>query len=165
MRWGYLTPERRRSTPQAHRCSACCVAVALVAMLSPANCAENGPSTGSVTMSGPRLVGAKGTSIPSPGKPSGPAAVNPLSERAQRIKNGLATPLAPGANPVPGGAPQPERPRPGPSGKFNTDHPPRSEDASAMHPVLQADHGPSFFNARSSRDADWLLNEPFQSDG
>ena len=113
MRWEYLAPERRRSAPQAHRCSAY-LAAALLAMLSPANCAENGPASGSVTTSGPRLVGTEGTSSPSPGKPSGPAAVNPLSERAQRIKKGLATPLTPGANPVPGGAPPPQGPGPGP---------------------------------------------------
>ena len=158
-----LAPQRRPSAPQALRCSAC-LAVALLAMLSPANCAENGPASGSVTMSGPHLAGAEGTSPPTPGKPSGPAAVNPLSERAQRIKKGRATPLAPGANPVPGGAPQPERPGPGPSGKFNSDHPPGSGDASAMHPVLEADPGPLFLNAQFSRDADWQRNEPFHSD-
>ncbi len=165
MRWGFLAPERRPSAPQAHRYSAGCVAAALLAILSPANCAENGPATGRVTTSGPRVVGAEGTSSPSPGEPVGPAAVNPLSERAQRIKKGLATPLAPGANPVPGGAPQPERPGPGPSGKFNSDLPPRSGDASAVHPVLEADLGRLFFIKRFSRGADWLLNEPFQSDG
>jgi len=122
MPWGYVAPERRPSAPQAHRCSACCLAAAFLAMLSPANCAENGPVSGSVTVSGPHLAGAEGTSSPSAGEPVGPAAVNPLSERAERIKKGLATPLAPGANPVPG-APPPQRPEPGPSGNFNSDHP------------------------------------------
>jgi len=164
MPWGYVAPERRPSAPQAHRCSACCLAAAFLAMLSPANCAENGPVSGSVTVSGPHLAGAAESSSPSPGEPVGPAAINPLSERAQRIKKGLATPLAPGANPVPG-APPPQRPGPGPSGKFNADHPPRSGYSSPMHPVLEADLGPLFFNARFFRDADWLLNEPFQSDG
>ena len=76
-----LAPERRQSANQALRCSAC-VAVALLAMLSLANCAENGPASGSVTMSGPHLAGAEGTSPPTPGKPSGPAAVSTLCQSA-----------------------------------------------------------------------------------
>jgi hypothetical protein len=164
MRWGKVVPECPASAPQAHRGSAG-LAVAIVAMLSQAICAQNGPAPGTVTVSGPHFAGAQATSSPSPREPVGPAAVNPLSERAQRIKKGFATPAAPGANPVPGAPPPDQRRGPGPSGNFNGDHPLRSRYAGATHPVLEADLGPLFFNARFSRGADWLLNEPFPSDG
>ena len=87
--------------------------------------AQDTPAPGRAIVEGPVIVGGKGATIPSPGSPAGPGAVNPLSERAQRIKKGLATTVAPGASPIPG-APPSGRAAPGPSSKFNGESPART---------------------------------------
>jgi hypothetical protein len=50
-------------------------------------------------VNGPLVVSGEATSSASPREQVGPGAVNPSSERAQRIKKDLPTPVAPGANP------------------------------------------------------------------
>jgi hypothetical protein len=77
------------------------VAITIVAMLSAANSTENEPAPASIDAPRSKIVAAASAATPTPDFHFvGPAAVNPLSERSQRIKQGLDTPLTPGASPA-----------------------------------------------------------------
>ncbi len=96
--------------------------------------------------------------------PAGGAAVNPLSERAQRIKSGRETPAAPGAEPVQIAPPPSPASSPAPPGSGRWDSSERfSESRRARGSLPPRTHYSEYVSSSLGQDGKW--QSPLTSTG